>query len=74
MLRLAPGGVLDSYRDIANAALQGGCVPNSWKREVMFPTEKVAGTENIEEHRPIMIIEACRKAYTGTLIKRVRKV
>ena len=29
MLRLAPEGVLKSYRDIANATLQGGCIPDS---------------------------------------------
>ena len=41
MLRLHPGGVLESYRDIANATLQGGCIPDSWKREIMFPIKKV---------------------------------
>ena len=45
VLRLVPGDLLDSYRDIANAALQGACIPDSWKREVMSPTEKVAGTK-----------------------------
>ncbi len=74
MLRLAPADVLESYREIANEALNGGCVPDSWKREVMFPTEKIAGRIWIEKHRPIMLIEACRKACTGILIKRIRKV
>ena len=74
MLRLAQKDVLELHRDIANAALQGDCVPDSWKREVMFPTEKVAGAEKIDKHRPIMLIEACRKACTWVLIKRVRKV
>ena len=40
MLRLPPPGLLDSDWDIANAALAGGCIPDSWKREVMFPIEK----------------------------------
>ena len=74
MLGLAPPGLLGSYRDIANAALAVGCVPGSWKREVMFPIEKIEGTVRIEKHRPIMLIEACRNAYTGVLIKRTRKV
>ncbi len=74
MLRLAPAGLLESYREIANAALAGGCIPDSWKREVMFPIEKIEGTIRIEKHRPIMLIEACRKACTGILIKRISKV
>ena len=41
MLRLAPPGLLGFYRDIANAALAGGCIPDSWKREVMFPIDKI---------------------------------
>ena len=74
MPRLAPVGLLDSYRDIANAALTGGCAPDSWKREVMFPIEKVEGAVRIEKYRPIMIVEAYRKACTGIIIKRTRKV
>ena len=74
MLRLAPGDVLESYRDIANATLQGGCIPCPRKREVMFPTNKVEGTRNIEKHRPIILTKACRKARTGILIKRIREV
>ena len=74
MLRLAPAGLLASYLEIANAALAGGSIPDSWKREVMFPIEKIEGTVKIEKHRPIMLIEACRKACTGILIKRIRKV
>ena len=58
MLRLAPDGLLKSYLDIANAALAGGCVPDSRKREGMFPIEKIEGTVKIEKHRPIMLIEA----------------
>ena len=53
----------------------GGCVPDSWKWEVMFPIEKKnEGTVRIKKHRPIMLIEAYRKACTGFLIKRTRKV
>ena len=63
-----------SLPKIANAALKGTCVPDSWKREVMFPVEKIEGTIQIEKHRPIMLIEAYRKARTGILIKRVRRV
>ena len=48
MLRLAPPGLLGSYRDIANAALAGGCIPDSWKREFIFPIEKIEGTVRIE--------------------------
>ena len=66
--------MLESHRDIANATLQGGCVSGSWKREIMFPIENVEGTEKIERHRPIMLIEAYRNACTGILMKRVRKV
>ena len=40
----------------------------------MLPIEKVEGTEKIEKLRPIILIEVCRKACTGILIKRVRKV
>ena len=65
MLRLAPEGLLESYREIANATLAGGCVPDSWKREVIFPIEKIEGAAKIEKHRPIMLIGACRKACTG---------
>ena len=67
MLRLVPPGLLDSYRDIANAALAGGCIPDSWKREVMFPIEKIEGTVRIEKLRPIMLIEACKKSSIGSL-------
>ena len=74
MLRLATDGLLKSYLDIANAALAGGCVPDSWKQEVMSPTEKIEGTVSIEKHHPIILIETCRKACTGILIKRIRKV
>ena len=48
MLRLAHDDVLESYRDIANATLQGGCIPDTWKGEIMFPAEKIAGTEKFE--------------------------
>ena len=74
MSRLTPAGLLESYMDIANAALTGGCIPDSWKREAMLPIEKIEGVVKIEKHRPIMLIKACRKAYTGILIKRIRKV
>ena len=74
MLRLALESLLKSYIDIANATLVGGCVPGSWKREVMFPVEKIEGTAKIEKHRPIMLIAACRKACTWILIKRIRIV
>ena len=40
----------------------------------MFPIEKIEGTVKIEKHRTIMLIEACRKACTGILIERIRKV
>ena len=50
ILRLASDGVLESYLDIANAALQGSCIPDSWKREIMPPIEKVEGTEKVEKH------------------------
>ena len=40
----------------------------------MFPIEKIEGATRIEKHRPIMLIEACRKACTGILIKRIWKV
>ena len=40
----------------------------------MFPAEKIAGKEKVEKHRPIMLIEACRKACTSIFIKRIRKV
>ena len=43
----------------------------------MFPIEKIEGTVRIENHRPIMLIEACTKACTGiygVLIKRISKV
>ena len=43
MLRLALEGVLEAYRDIANAALQGGCAPDSWKRGIMLPIENGKG-------------------------------
>lgn len=49
MLRLAPKGVLESCRDIANATLQGDCTPGSWKREVMFPIEKFEGTGKMKK-------------------------
>ena len=74
MLRLAPENLLKPYLDIANAALAGGCVPGSWKREIMFPIEKIGGTVKIEKHSPIMLIEASKKACIGILIKRIRKV
>ena len=74
MLRFAPFGLLGFYRDITNAALAGGCVPDSWKREVMIPIEKIEEMVRIEKHRPIMLIEACRKACTGILIKLTHKV
>ena len=74
MFRLAPAGLLESYREIVNAALSGGCMPGSWKREVMFPIEKIEGTLKIEKHRSIMLIEACRKGCMGILIKRIGKV
>ena len=74
MIRLTQGDVLESYSDISNAALQGGCIPDSWKRGIKFPTDKVEGTEKVGKYRPIMVVEACRKARTGTLIKRIRKV
>ena len=67
-------GLLGSYRDIANAALAGGCIPDSWKRGVIFPIENIEGVVMIEKHRPIMLIAACKKAYIGILIKRTRKV
>ena len=74
MLRKAPTGLLESYRDIANAAPGGGCVPDSWKRRVMSPIENIEGTVKIEKDRHIMLIEACREACIGILIKRIRKV
>ena len=40
----------------------------------MFPIGKIEGVVKIEKHRPIMLIEACRKACTGILIKGIRKV
>ena len=73
MLRLVPEYLLESHSEITNAALAGGCVPVSWKLEVMFPIEKIEGAVKIEKHRPIMLIEVCRKAYTGILIKMIRK-
>ena len=74
VLRLAPEGLLESYREIANATIGGGRVPDSRKREVIFPIETIEGTVKIEKHRPIMLIETCSKACTGTLIKRTREV
>ena len=74
MLILVPRGVLESYRDIANATLQVRYIPDSWKREIMFLTEEIEGTEKVEKHRPIMPIEVCRKARTKILIKMTRKV
>ena len=71
---IGPEGVLESYRDTANATLKGGCIPDSWKLEIIFPIEKVEGTEKVEKHRPTMLTDACRKAYTVILIKKVRKV
>ena len=39
------------------------------------PDRKIEGTVEIEQHCPIMLIEACRKkACTGILIKRIRTV
>ena len=40
----------------------------------MFPIGKIGGTVKIEKHRHIMPIGACRKACTGIIIKRIRKV
>ena len=40
----------------------------------MFLIEKIEGVVKIEKHRPIMLIDACRKACTGILIKRIRRV
>ena len=74
MLRLAPAGLFESYRDIANATLAGGCIPDSWEREVMFPIEKIEEAAKIEKHRPIMLTEADRNACTGILIKQIRRV
>ena len=75
MLRLAPEGVLESHRDIAKSTLQPwGRIPGSWKREIMFPIGKAEGTETIEKHWPVMLIEARRGACTGIIIKRIRKV
>ena len=59
---------------LPNATLAGWCVSGSWKREAMFPIERIEGTVKIEKHRPIMLIGACREACTGILIKRIRKV
>ena len=47
MMRLAPPGLLGSYRDIANAALARGCIPDSWKREVICPIEKSEGAVRV---------------------------
>ena len=38
-------------------------IPTSWKREAMFPIEKTERAVKIEKQRPIMLIEARRKAY-----------
>ena len=38
------------------------------------PNRKWEGAVKIKKHMPIMLIETYHKAYTGVLIKRIRKV
>ena len=73
MLALASEEMLVEYLVIINRIISGGPIPEYWKKEVMFPTEKIPGTIKIEKHRPIMLLEVLRKACTGFMVQRLRK-
>ena len=44
------------------------------EKDFVFSIEKTEGAVRIEKHRIIMLIEACRKACTGILIKGIKNL